>query len=187
MKQIEQQPSNYLGSRMVVEAWLHPELKSSGSTPELSVSADATSRATTRLRFLSPKSLADQVHAIDGIKPAMLTGTIAAPESSRAGYSFEVEEITFPNAEGSTTVLKPTAVVSTPTESSTPPPATAEPNTAPSKAKAAESGKKSDKVPTVLAGGLALFLAAALVVGLWLMKHMKARTPVARAASPKAD
>lgn len=181
LKDIEQKPDGYLGRRVTVEGWLGPDVKATGSTSELAVRHEEHGRAA-RLRFVAPKSLAEQVAAIGAPRAALFTGTVSAPESSRAGYTFEIEQIALPGADGTTTFLKPTAVAA-PAE----PSATASEKSEPVQAKAAvvESGKRSEKIPTVLvvvAGGLALFLLVALVVGVRLMKHLKSKAPPAKAA-----
>lgn len=176
LKEVEATPESFLGSRIVVEAWLSNEVKGGDGAQELPVYHDSKTRAN-RLRVLASKSLADQVKEIGGLRSVTLTGTIAAPESVRAGYSFEVEEIVVKNNDGQTVAtLKPAVIAPVVGERPVIEATKTEPTT---KAKTGEAQKKSDKVSTVLilvAGGLGLFIVVAGIVGLRLMKHLKKPT-----------
>ncbi len=178
LRELEDTPDNYLGHRIVVEAQLTENVKALGPVAELTVFADSNQRPT-RLRFLAPKSLADQVARIGGGKSVVLLGTVSAPESARVGHAIEVEEITLRNADGPATVLKPTATAPPPTSTT---PAKAEVPAATTKPPAVETGKKSDKVPTLLvfvAGGMVVFLIVAMVVGFSLIRRMKSKAAAA--------
>lgn len=174
LKEVESSPETFLGNRIVVNAWLGNGVKGGGDgAQELQVYHDANTQAN-RLRVLAARSLAEQVKGLSGVLPVTLTGVIAAPESVRAGYSFEVEEIVVRNAEGQpTATLKPAVIAAVAGDR---PPVEAPKATEPTKPKAADPQKKSDKLPTLLvllAGGLAVFMLVSGVVGVRLLKHLK--------------
>jgi hypothetical protein len=179
LKDVEKSPELYLGSRLTLDGLLGKATKPAGSMVELSVFHDGKS-AVTWLRILAVKSLAEQLASLPDRQPVKFVGTVVAPESARANYGFELEEIHVLDTDGQVTTLKPAAVVLPKKKDVPPEPVVADkPKEKESVLpKAAAEEKKAGKVPTflvVIAVALALFMVVSLVVGVRLIKHMKAQ------------
>lgn len=191
LKDVEKSPELYLGSRLTLDGLLGKATKPAGAMVELTGFPDAKAAAT-RLRLLAVKSLADQVAPLADQQPVKFVGTVVAPESARANYGFEIEEIDVLDAESNVTAtLKPVVVVLPKKDDVPPEPVVAdkpkEKESALPKASAEE--KKAGKVPTlliVIAAALALFMVVSLVVGVRLIKHMKAQPKGGRKQSAPA-
>lgn len=126
LKDVESSPELYLGSRLTLEGLLGKATKPAGPMVELSASHDMKS-AVTWLRLLAVKSLAEQLASLPDRQPVRFVGTVVAPESARANYGFEIEEVNVLDAESKvTTTLKPAAVVLPKKEDVPPEPAVAE-------------------------------------------------------------
>lgn len=173
LKDIEANPGNFLGNRLTIPAMLGPTSKSSGTGAELSVYVDAKTPAN-RVRFLAAKSLADSVGQFIEIRRVILKGTVLAAESVRAGYSFEVEEISVvDDCDAIVTTLKPAAGPLPTFE--TVENKEHEPAKEKEAAKPAEPVKKGGIPPALAVGAalMAVLLAILGVVGIRLMKYLK--------------
>ena len=175
LKDVDANPSSYLGQSLVLNGWLAPQSKPVATGAELAVRIDSKTPIL-RLRFWVPKSFANRFTAWKEPRPVRLTGTVIAAESARDGFLFEIDELAVLDESNKVVeTLKPEPEVrpaKEPSETHT----TSVPSAPKSEsAKPVEPIKKGG-VPTVLIVGAALMaglLVVLAVIGIRLMKYMK--------------